>query len=128
MSMNFIDISCVEGTRTLKFRCFSVQYSSVFITFALQIFPVRLNKCLVCSRRQQGVILSRLLFMPKVKTNSSAKKRFKVTGSGEITFQKAFKRHILTKKSKKRKRALNKKGVVGAPNKDFVLRLLRLKG
>jgi large subunit ribosomal protein L35 len=63
--------------------------------------------------------------MPKVKTNSSAKKRFKVTGSGEITFQKAFKRHILTKKSKKRKRALNKKGVVGAPNKDFVLRLLR---
>ncbi len=47
--------------------------------------------------------------MPKVKTNSSAKKRFKVTGTGEITFQKAFKRHILTKKSKKRKR-LWKKG------------------
>ncbi|MBC7723096.1 MAG: 50S ribosomal protein L35, partial [Pedobacter sp.] len=40
--------------------------------------------------------------MPKVKTNSSAKKRFKVTGTGEITFQKAFKRHILTKKSTKR--------------------------
>lgn len=66
--------------------------------------------------------------MPKVKTNSSAKKRFKVTGSGEISFQKAFKRHILTKKSKKRKRALSKKGIVGATNKDFVLRLLRLKG
>lgn len=65
--------------------------------------------------------------MPKVKTNSSAKKRFKVTGSGEITFQKSFKRHILTKKSKKRKRALRKKGVVGEPNKDFVMRLLRLK-
>ena len=65
--------------------------------------------------------------MPKVKTNSSAKKRFKVTGTGEITFQKAFKRHILTKKSNKRKRALRKKGVVGAPNKDFVMRLLRLK-
>ena len=31
--------------------------------------------------------------MPKVKTNSSAKKRFKVTGTGKITFQKAFKRH-----------------------------------
>jgi large subunit ribosomal protein L35 len=68
------------------------------------------------------------LYMPKVKTNSSAKKRFKVTGTGEITFQKAFKRHILTKKSTKRKRAMRKKGVVGAPNKDFVLRLLRLKG
>ncbi|MBP6359168.1 MAG: ribosomal protein [Bacteroidota bacterium] len=66
--------------------------------------------------------------MPKVKTNSSAKKRFKVTGSGEVTFQKPFKRHILTKKSKKRKRALNKKGLVDSTNKDFVLRLLRLKG
>jgi len=66
--------------------------------------------------------------MPKVRTNSSAKKRFKVTGTGEITFQKAFKRHILTKKSKKRKRSLRKKGLVGATNKDFVLRLLRLKG
>ena len=76
--------------------------------------------------RQQGVISSRL-FMPKVKTNSSAKKRFKVTGTGEITFQKAFKRHILTKKSKKRKRNMRIKGAVGAPNKDFVMRLLRLK-
>jgi large subunit ribosomal protein L35 len=65
--------------------------------------------------------------MPKVKTNSSAKKRFKVTGTGEITFQKAFKRHILTKKSKKRKRNMRKKGVVSAPNTDFVKRLLRLK-
>ncbi|WP_298299474.1 50S ribosomal protein L35 [Hydrotalea sp.] len=65
--------------------------------------------------------------MPKVKTNSSAKKRFKVTGTGEITFQKAFKRHILTKKTKKRKRMLNKKGLVGPANKDFVMRLLRLK-
>jgi large subunit ribosomal protein L35 len=66
--------------------------------------------------------------MPKVKTNSSAKKRFKLTGTGEITFQKAFKRHILTKKSKKRKRAMRQKGIVGGTNKDFVLRLLRLKG
>ena len=65
--------------------------------------------------------------MPKVKTNSSAKKRFKITGTGEITFQRSFKRHILTKKSKKRKRALNKKGVVHAANTDFVKRLLRLR-
>ncbi|RFM28114.1 50S ribosomal protein L35 [Deminuibacter soli] len=65
--------------------------------------------------------------MPKVKTNSSAKKRFKVTASGEITYQKSFKRHILTKKSTKRKRELNKKGLVGPANKDFVMRLLRLK-
>jgi large subunit ribosomal protein L35 len=66
--------------------------------------------------------------MPKVKTNSSAKKRFKVTGTGEITFQKAFKRHILTKKSKKRKRAMRHKGVVDTTNKASVLRLLRLRG
>ena len=65
--------------------------------------------------------------MPKVKTNSSAKKRFKITGTGEITFQKAFKRHILTKKSKKRKRLMKKKGAVSHANLDFVKRLLRLK-
>jgi large subunit ribosomal protein L35 len=66
--------------------------------------------------------------MPKVKTNSSAKKRFKVTGTGLITYQKPFKRHILTKKSKKRKRVMRKDGMVHSTNHDFVLRLLRLKG
>ncbi|MFZ4058189.1 MAG: 50S ribosomal protein L35 [Ferruginibacter sp.] len=65
--------------------------------------------------------------MPKVKTNSSAKKRFKVTGTGLITFQKPFKRHILTKKSKKRKRNLGKDGLVHPTNQAFVMRLLRLK-
>lgn len=65
--------------------------------------------------------------MPKVKTNSSAKKRFKVTGSGKITHQKAFKRHILTKKSIKRKRAMRKDGVVSDANLHFVKRLLAMK-
>ena len=65
--------------------------------------------------------------MPKVKTNSSAKKRFKVTGTGEITYQKAFKRHILTKKSTKRKRALRIKGQLCPTNKDFDMRLLGMK-
>jgi large subunit ribosomal protein L35 len=76
--------------------------------------------------RQQGIIFKGIQ-MPKVKTNSSAKKRFKVTGTGQITFQKAYKRHILTKKSKKRKRSLRKDGVVQPANRDFVLRLLRLR-
>jgi len=76
--------------------------------------------------RQQG-ITQKALKMPKVRTNSSAKKRFKVTGTGKITFQKAFKRHILTKKSKKRKRVMAKKGEVSQANLDFVKRLLRLK-
>ena len=65
--------------------------------------------------------------MPKVKTNSSAKKRFQVTGTGEITFQKAFKRHILTKKSTKRKRNMRKKGVVNDTDRPRVLRMLGMK-
>ena len=44
--------------------------------------------------------------MPKMKTNSSAKKRFKVTGSGKIMRRKAFHSHILTKKDKDRKKGL----------------------
>jgi large subunit ribosomal protein L35 len=65
--------------------------------------------------------------MPKVKTNSSAKKRFKVTASGKITHQKAFKRHILTKKSTKRKRGMRKDGEVSKSHMHFVQRLLGLK-
>jgi len=50
--------------------------------------------------------------MPKMKTNSSAKKRFSVTGTGKIKRKHAFKSHILTKKSTKSKRALTKSGLV----------------
>jgi large subunit ribosomal protein L35 len=62
--------------------------------------------------------------MPKMKTNSSAKKRFSVTGSGKIKRKKAYKRHILTKKEKDRKRALGKSGLVSksdTPNVKFLL-------
>ena len=66
--------------------------------------------------------------MPKVKTNSSAKKRFKITGTGEITFQKAFKRHILTKKINEKKKADGeRKGRSSSANQDFVKSLLSLK-
>ena len=44
--------------------------------------------------------------MPKTKTNSGAKKRFALTGSGKIKCKHAFKSHILTKKTKKQKRQL----------------------
>ncbi len=50
--------------------------------------------------------------MPKMKTHSRAKKTFKVTGSGKIKRSKAYKAHILTKKSPKRKRQLGKSSVV----------------
>ena len=46
--------------------------------------------------------------MPKVKTKRAAAKRFKKTGSGKIMRMKAYKSHILTKKSTKRKRYLRK--------------------
>lgn len=50
--------------------------------------------------------------MPKMKTNSSAKKRFSLTGTGKIKRNKAFKNHILTKKTKKRKRNLGYSAIV----------------
>ena len=46
--------------------------------------------------------------MPKIKTNRSAAKRFKKTGTGQLKRMKAYKTHILTKKSTKRKRNLRK--------------------
>ncbi|MCC5925393.1 MAG: 50S ribosomal protein L35 [Bacteroidetes bacterium] len=50
--------------------------------------------------------------MPKFKSNSGAKKRFKLTGSGRVKRKKAFTSHILTKKSQKRKRNLRKSTLV----------------
>jgi large subunit ribosomal protein L35 len=46
--------------------------------------------------------------MPKMKTHKGAKKRFKITGSGKVKRMRAFKSHILTKKSSKRKRHLRR--------------------
>ena len=50
--------------------------------------------------------------MPKIKTNRSAAKRFKKTGTGKIKRSKAYHSHILTKKSSKRKRNLRQNGLV----------------
>jgi large subunit ribosomal protein L35 len=52
--------------------------------------------------------------MPKMKTNSGVKKRFKLTGTGKIKRHHAFHNHILTKKTKKQKRALGHSGLVAA--------------
>ena len=65
--------------------------------------------------------------MPKMKTKSSAKKRFKLTGTGKIKRKHAFKSHILTKKSKKRKLAFNNSTLVHDADKDNVKLMLRLK-
>ena len=65
--------------------------------------------------------------MPKMKTKSSAKKRFKVTGTGKIKRKQAFKNHILTKKSKKRKLALTHSALVHTSDMNSVKEQLRLK-
>lgn len=65
--------------------------------------------------------------MPKMKTNSGAKKRFTLTGSGKIKRQHAYKSHILTKKSKKRKRNLGYNGIVNKADENNVKQLLALK-
>lgn len=58
--------------------------------------------------------------MPKMKTLSSAKKRFKITGTGKIKRKQAFKSHILTKKKKKRKRNLTKTTLVHKADENNV--------
>jgi large subunit ribosomal protein L35 len=54
--------------------------------------------------------------MPKIKTCRAAAKRFKKTGSGKLVRNKAYKSHILTKKSQKRKRNLRKQTVIDETN------------
>ena len=61
-----------------------------------------------------------------MKTKSSAKKRFKLTGSGKIKRKHAFKSHILTKKSKKRKLALTHTGLVSKADTASIKDQLRL--
>ena len=65
--------------------------------------------------------------MPKVKTNAAAKKRFALTGTGKIKRKHAYHSHILTKKSKKRKRNLDHTGLVDAANQKQVRELLNLR-
>ena len=64
--------------------------------------------------------------MPKMKTNSSAKKRFNLTGSGNIKRNKAFKNHILTKKSKIQKKRLTKSGLVHKSDEKRIKMLLAI--
>lgn len=65
--------------------------------------------------------------MPKLKTNSSAKKRFKLTGSGKIKRKHAYKSHILTKKETKQKRNLTHAALVDSADENNVKFMLRLK-
>ena len=65
--------------------------------------------------------------MPKVKTNSGAKKRFRFTGSGKIKRHHAYHNHILTKKTKQQKRNLVHQTLVDVDNMKQVRDLLCLR-
>lgn len=65
--------------------------------------------------------------MPKIKTNRSAAKRFRVTGSGKIKRNKAYKRHILSSKGKKQKRHLRKATTVAAVEAKNIRKLIPYK-
>jgi len=62
--------------------------------------------------------------MPKLKTNRSAAKRFKITAKGKIKRFKAFDSHLLTKKSPRRKRALAHPTLVSKADKKRIKKLL----
>ena len=62
--------------------------------------------------------------MPKMKTHRGAAKRFKVTATGKIVRKKAYKSHILEKKSAKRKRSLRKSGLVCKADRNRVNKML----
>jgi len=62
--------------------------------------------------------------MPKMKSHKGARKRFKITGSGEVKRGRAFKSHILTKKTSKRKRRLRRAALIAT--RGEVKRLKRL--
>ena len=62
--------------------------------------------------------------MPKMKTNSGAKKRFSLTGTGRVKRKRAFASHILTKKSQKRKRNLREATLVSKVDEARIKRLI----
>jgi len=65
--------------------------------------------------------------MPKIKTNKGAAKRFRLTGTGKIKRQKAYKSHILTKKTPKRKRNLRGGTLINKSDNKNIRRLIPYK-
>jgi large subunit ribosomal protein L35 len=62
--------------------------------------------------------------MPKLKTNRAAAKRFTKTGTGKLKRNKAYKRHILTKKTTKKKRDLRKATMMDKTNEKVMKKIL----
>jgi large subunit ribosomal protein L35 len=62
--------------------------------------------------------------MPKIKTHSSSKKRFRVTGTGKIKRSRAYTSHLFNSKSPKRKRNLRKQAIADVTNAKVIKRLI----
>jgi large subunit ribosomal protein L35 len=62
--------------------------------------------------------------MPKMKSNSGAKKRFRITGKGKVRFKRAYHSHILTTKTTKKKRKQRRPAILAAADVKQVKRLL----
>ena len=62
--------------------------------------------------------------MPKIKSHSGAKKRFRVTATGKIRYKKSHARHIMTKKKTKKLRTLRKSGTLNLTDSKMVKKLL----
>ena len=75
-------------------------------------------------RKNKKNILKEELIMPKIKTKRAAAKRFSTTGTGKLKRNKAYKSHILTKKSTKRKRNLRQAAMTDATNVKTMKKIL----
>ena len=62
--------------------------------------------------------------MPKMKTNSATKKRFKITGTGKVAFKKSGRGHLLSSKNSKRLRSLRKQGILPAGVEGHVKKVM----
>ena len=65
--------------------------------------------------------------MPKIKTHSSSKKRFNLTGTGKVKRNKAFKSHLLSWKSTKRKRGLRQSAIASSANAGIIRKMIPYK-
>ena len=77
-------------------------------------------------REAQGGQEARI--MPKMKSNSGAKKRFRFTGKGKVKFKRAYHSHILTTKSTKKKRNQRRAGIISESDMKQVKRMLPYGG
>ena len=82
----------------------------------MMIAPIKTN--------EEEVIILKENPMPKMKTNSGAKKRFTLTGTGKVKRKHAYHSHILTKKTKKQKRNLTYTGLVDKADEKRIKQLL----